>query len=443
VRRSSRRSRALVAPVVLLLALTGAPGATAAGTPAAGAAATRSPASANGPRLQARAWILVQPDTGAVLAAHASNRRLPIASTTKLMTALLTLEREPLGRRLAAVAYHPLPAESVLGLRPGERLTVADLMRALLLPSANDAATTLARGIAGSVPAFVATMNARARELGLANTHYATPVGLDVSGNYSSAADLATLSRLLLANPFFAHTVALSHATLRSGARPRTVANRDTLVGRVPWVVGVKTGHTSQAGYVLVGAARRGGVRMLSAVLGDPSEQARDSDTLALLRYGLDRYRRVVVARRGQALARAALRYRSGQSVALLAGAEGAAVVGPGERPTLALRGVPHTVDGPLGAGARVGTAVIGVRGRGGGGRTVAQVPVVTERAVPRATLSQRLGDYFSHPLTVLLVIGLVGCSLLLVLMRRRMTRHHPVADREAAEPAATGRRDA
>ena len=422
------RSRGLAAPVAVLFALIGAPVADAAAPPR----------SAPAPRLQARAWILVAPESGVVLAAHSPNRRLPIASTTKLMTALLALEREPLQAQLAAVPYHPLPAESVLGLQPGERLTVADLLRAVLLPSANDAATTLARRIAGSAPAFVAAMNARAQQLGLAHTHYATPVGLDVSGNYSSAADLAALARRLLRNRFFAHTVALPRIELRSGARPRTVANRNTLVGRVPWVVGVKTGHTNQAGYVLVGAARREGVRMVSAVLGDPSEQARDQDTLALLAYGLDRYHRAVVVRRGQTLARARLRYRSGQSVALLAGAGRTAEVGPGERPTLALREVPRSVNGPLAAGARVGTAVISVRGR-----PVAEVPVVTARPVSKATLSERLGDYFARPVTILLACGLVGCSLLLVLMRRRMTRHHQVAAGEDEREPIASRRDA
>jgi D-alanyl-D-alanine carboxypeptidase (penicillin-binding protein 5/6) len=143
--------------------------------------------------------------------------------------------------------------------------------------------------------------------------------------------------------------------------------------------------------------------------------------------------------RRGQPLARAALRYRSGQFVTLRAGADGAAVVGPGERAAITLHGVPYRVGGPLGAGVRVGSAVVAVRGR-----LLAEIPVVTDRAVAKATLSERLGDYFSHPLTLLLVGGLVGCSLVLVLMRRRMTRHHPVADREADEEpmSSSSRRD-
>jgi D-alanyl-D-alanine carboxypeptidase (penicillin-binding protein 5/6) len=361
--------------------------------------------------------ILVQPDTGDVVYARAADRRRSIASTTKLMTALLTLEHRNLDDVVPAVAYHALPAESIAGLRAGERLSVRDLLRALLLASANDAAATLATAVSGSQAAFVSEMNARARALGLRNTHYSNAIGLDEAGNYSSARDLAKLAARLLRDHFFARTVDRPKATLTSGSRVRRIVNRNRLVRSVPFVDGVKTGHTAQAGYVLVGAAERDGVRVLSVALGEPSENARDTDSLALLRYGLARYRAQTAVRRGATIARAKLAYRDGQ-VALMAARTLRTVVRRGERLRVRLVGVPAEIDGPLAAGARVGTVVVSRRGR-----AVGRAPLVTTRAVAAASLTDRVGSFFGNGLTLLLVAVLAGSTLQLALMRRRATR--------------------
>jgi serine-type D-Ala-D-Ala carboxypeptidase (penicillin-binding protein 5/6) len=233
-------------------------------------------------RLDAASAIVVDGRDGHVLYKRNADASVPIASTTKLMTALLSVERLPLKRRLRAAPYAAAAAESQIGLVPGERMSVADLLRALLLESANDAAVTLARGAGGSVPEFVALMNARAQKLGLKHTHYANPVGLDEPGNYSSARDLAALARVVLRKGFLAETVDTPKARLLSGAHPRLLDNRNDLVARLPWIDGVKTGHTSDAGYVLVGAGIRKGAQLVSVVLDTPSESARDADTLAL-----------------------------------------------------------------------------------------------------------------------------------------------------------------
>jgi serine-type D-Ala-D-Ala carboxypeptidase (penicillin-binding protein 5/6) len=375
------------------------------------------------PSLQARTAILVQPDTGDVVYARAPDQRRPIASTTKLMTALLTLERANLDDVDVAAPYHPLPAESVVGLRAGERLTVRDLLRALLLASANDAAETLAVDVAGSQAAFVRAMNARAAQLHLRNTHYANSIGLDQQGNYSSARDLAKLAQVLLRDRFFAHTVDLPRATLSSGAHVRRIVNRNTLVRRIPFVDGVKTGHTAQAGYVLVGAAQRDGVRMLSVVLGDPSERARDTDSIALLRYGLGRYRRAVVARRGARVASEQLKYRDGH-VGLVAGATLAAVVRRGERVSTEVH-TPGDLDGPLAAGARVGTMTLTVHGR-----VRARVPLLTAAPVAKASLARRVVSFLGEWLTIVLIVVLAVSTLQLALMRRRAMRRRRARSR-------------
>jgi D-alanyl-D-alanine carboxypeptidase (penicillin-binding protein 5/6) len=369
------------------------------------------------PAIRAPAAILVEPATGDVVFQRDAGQPRAIASTTKLMTVLLTLERAKLSQTMTAVRYRALPAESVIGLRAGERLTVADLLRGVLLASANDAAATLATRIGGSESAFVALMNRRARELKLSHTHYANPIGLDAPGNRSSAEDLVKLTLILRRNAFFRAVTNLPRTTLHSGAHERTLVNRNTLVRTVPEVNGVKTGHTLDAGYVLVGSASKAGVTVISAVLGDPSEAARDADSLALIRYGLGRYHLVTPVRRGHAFATVKLAHRA-ERAQLVATRTVVRTARRGEKLRIRLVDVPAELDGPLPAGTRVGT--IEVRWRD---RTVASVPLVTRRAIAAASVLQRGDDLLGRTLTVVILSAVALASLQLVLLRRRAVR--------------------
>jgi serine-type D-Ala-D-Ala carboxypeptidase (penicillin-binding protein 5/6) len=385
-----RSPPALLAVLALALA---APGARAA-TPPAG---LDRPAAA----------IIADASDGHVLASKHPDERRAIASTTKLMTALLTLERARPGEVFTAPAYNALPGESRINLRRGERMTVHDLLNALLLPSANDAAVTLARGIGGSVPRFVAEMNGRATRLGLTETHYANPIGLDSPGNYSSARDLSGLAAYLMRDRRFARIVARPSALLRSGDRRRLVRNRNDLVARYPWVDGVKTGYTPVAGNVLVAAARgAGGAAVISVVMGERTEAARDSDSLALLRFGLSRFRLVRALDRRRPVARPKVRYRSER--AELVPAHGLTVaLRRGQR---LRRGVdaPDRVNGPLAAGTRVGRVTV-LRD----GRPVARVPLVTARAVPGAGTLRVLASVLRVPLTLAVALGILVAVVL------------------------------
>jgi D-alanyl-D-alanine carboxypeptidase (penicillin-binding protein 5/6) len=369
------------------------------------------------PPIAAPEAILLQPSTGDVVFQRNARAPRPIASATKLMTALVALDRLALDDVLTAVPYHALAAESVIGLRPGDRMKVRDLLRGLFLASGNDAAETLAIGTAGSTAAFVRLMNQRARSLGLTETHFANPVGLDETGNRSSAADLARLAVVLRRSAFVRATTNLPQATLVDGRRKLTVVNRNTLVREVPFVDGVKTGHTIQAGYVLVGSATRAGVNVISVVLGEPSEAARDADTLALLRFGLSRYRVVRPVAKGRPLAAVKLRFRDARAE-LVAGATVQRTVRRGRRLAIRLRGVPSELDGPLPAGARVATIDVLE-----GSRVVARAPLVTAAPIAAASFAQRLRDYAVRPLTLLAAVVLAICSLQLVVLRRRADR--------------------
>jgi D-alanyl-D-alanine carboxypeptidase (penicillin-binding protein 5/6) len=380
---------------------------------------TAAPAGAQSgaPDVRAPSAIVVEASTGDVAFSRNPSDKRSIASTTKLMTALLAVEGAALDDVLTAAPYSPAPAESIVGLRSGERMTVRDLLRALMLASANDAAVTLAAGISGSVPSFVDEMNARARELGLRDTRYTNPVGLDQGNPRSSARDLVRLAIVLRRNEFLRRTADLPRVTLTSGSRKRTILNRNTLVRTVDEVNGMKTGRTNQAGYVLVGSATRNGVTVVSAVLGEPSEAARDADTLALLRYGLGRYRRASVVKRGATLARADLEYREEQ-VRLVAGRGIQRVLRAGQRARVRVVGAPAELDGPLTAGARVGTVEARV-----GDRVVGRVPLITATAVEEAGLSTRLSALLRESSTILLIAGLLICTVSLVLLRRRVVR--------------------
>ncbi len=376
--------------------------------PAQARAAEQAPAVPN-----AKAAIVIDGRNGEVLFAKRPGARREIASTTKLMTALLTLERTRPRQVFRAADYHPAPVESQIGLRPGERMRVADLFKALMLESANDAAETLAEGIAGSRASFVAAMNKRARALGLDGTSYANPIGLDDPHNYSTARDLGKLAFDLMQLPRFARVVDTPVAQLESGARPRTVENRNDLIGTYPFVNGVKTGHTTQAGYVLIGSARSGiGGRVISVVMGEPSEEGRDIDTLKLLRWGLGRFHRVRVLDRHRPLARADVEYFD-ERTALVPQRELVLTLRDGEHVSRRVD-APDQLSGPREAGERVGSVTVSVDGE-----RVRREPLVTAGAVPAAGTLRVLTSVLGVPLTVLAVLAILIAAALVILRLR------------------------
>lgn len=383
------------------------------------------PASARTPRpslATASAGIVIDARSGQVLLSKRADARRPIASTTKLMTALLTLESGRLRSTFTAPAYNAGSLESQIHLRRGERMTVHDLLTGLLLESANDAAVDLAVGVAGSKQLFVAKMNMRARQLGLRNTHYANPIGLDAPGNYSTAHDLATLARKLMTRPAFAKIVGKARATLRSGDHVRTIRNRNLLIGRYGFVDGVKTGHTATAHYVLVGAAHGNGAKVISVVLGEPSEGARDTDSLALLRWGVDQYRRVTLLRPGRTVTRVGVAHFSDLKIRLTTRRAVSFTLRRGERLTTRVH-VPKQLEGPIAKGRRVGSVDVLYLGH-----RVKTLGLVTTRAVPEASVVKRFTDTLGPPLTalalLLVVLGgvLAGLRLRALFLRRPKT---------------------
>ena len=246
------------------------------------------PALGAAPPVLARAYVVQSSVDGHTLAARGADEPRAIASITKLMTALVAVERVSLDDVVTVPAVAAGVGESTLGLRAGQRVTVRDLLIGTLVPSANDAATALAVVAGGSLPRFVGLMNREARQLGLVGTHYRNPHGLDQAGHVSTARDTAVLLRAALRVPVIRRYAGMPRARLSDG---RVVESTDNLLGRFGGLVAGKTGHTALAGWSQVAFARVGGVGVTVSVLGSPSEAQRDRDLDALLRFGLGSYR--------------------------------------------------------------------------------------------------------------------------------------------------------
>jgi serine-type D-Ala-D-Ala carboxypeptidase (penicillin-binding protein 5/6) len=370
-----------------------------------------------GPPVEGRAWALIDARTGDVILAHNGTEHLPIASTTKLMTAYVAIKDLPLDKIVHAQPYSAEYGESLLGMRTGQEISVRDLLYGLILRSGNDAAHTLAIAAAGSTERFVAQMNRYAAALGLSDTHYANPVGLDQKGNYSSARDLATLTQHLLRIPAFARISASREAVLRSVHPQRTIKSINELLEMAPWVTGVKTGHTFGALYVLVGSGRQDGVELISDVIGAPSDEARFDGNLELLEYGFDQYRVRRPVRDGQALAEADIEF-SGGELPLRAAHTVAVGVRKGEALEVEVR-APDEVEGPIERGVVLGQATVLLDGR-----RVATVALRAGRSIPEASTFDRVRGFVGdHPIPIavaMFVILMAGVLLLRLMLRRR-----------------------
>jgi serine-type D-Ala-D-Ala carboxypeptidase (penicillin-binding protein 5/6) len=319
------------------------------------------PAQAAAPAVDADAYIVVDPGTGETLAQRAPDRELPMASTTKMMTALVVLETADLDDVMT------VPAEAAIGgstgsLVEGEMLSVRDLLTALLVASGNDAAMTLAVGVAGSERAFVARMNRRARELGLTETQFANPHGLDAPGHHSSVRDLVTLAQTAMRNPVFRRTVSSRRASIPgpNGAGTRSYVSENLLLDIDPDVDGVKTGMTDGAGFALVAHSRRraGDPELYTALIGAPSDAARARDGERLLEYGRSFYAAATLIGEGTVFGRVPVDDRPGTSVPYVVAAPLVAPLRLGE-PVSETVTAPPEIAAPVEEGQVIGSVTV------------------------------------------------------------------------------------
>jgi serine-type D-Ala-D-Ala carboxypeptidase (penicillin-binding protein 5/6) len=340
---------------------------------------------ASPPQVHASAYLVENATTGEVLASSNAHEEVPIASITKLMTVLLALRHHRLTDVVAVDPRAAAVGESTADLEPGERLTVSDLVKAALIQSANDAADALALSVSPSFEAFAGLMNAEAAKLGLRDTHFVRPDGLDAPGEHSSAADVTRLARILMRSPFVRHTVAEETATIAGG---EVLHTWDDLLGHVPGVIGVKTGHTDAAGWCQVAALRGpGGTLIYAAILGEPSRSVRNDDLTALLVWAGAQYRVVPMIEARRVYARAQLPY--GEHTLALVAARPLLAASRVGRPLTERVTAARSVSLPVEKGKVLGRVQIW-----SGGRLVGSRDLVAAKSVPRPSALRRLGWY-------------------------------------------------
>jgi D-alanyl-D-alanine carboxypeptidase (penicillin-binding protein 5/6) len=244
----------------------------------------------------ARAYLVVNGATGETLVARNARAHVPIASITKLMTALVALQHLAPDEIVTVTTSAAAVGESSVPLRPGQRITTRDLLEAALIQSANNAAVALgAAAASGDVQRFVEWMNERAHQLGLRDTHFVRPDGLDIPGHVSSARDVSVLARVAMRNSVIRDIVRRRTDTIEGGTF--TVHTWNDLLGVVPGLIGVKTGHTDDAGWCQVAAVRRSGYTIYAVVLGSSTREQRNVDLQRLLSWGVSQYRTLQLVR--------------------------------------------------------------------------------------------------------------------------------------------------
>lgn len=324
---------------------------------------------------------LVVDDRDRTLFSRRSSLPLPNASTTKMLTALVAVARSELDAEVEVSAAAAATPGGKLSLVAGERWTVEELLHALLLGSSNDAAVALAEAVAGSEARFVQVMNDEARRLGALHTKFATPHGLDAPGHVSTARDLVTVAKVFLEEPLLAEIVAAPSATISSSERSVTVPNSNQLVGTYRGALGVKTGYTSQAGNVLVAAARRRGRTVIAVAMRavDPFEDSR-----RLLDYGFKRLKRGILLEAMTSFGDVV--FVPSGSTGVIAGDSVRGIDDPAD--VVVDLEIDPSVVPPIEPGQQLGHVLVRTRN----GRTIGSVPAVATRSVGRDSRPSSIG---------------------------------------------------
>jgi serine-type D-Ala-D-Ala carboxypeptidase (penicillin-binding protein 5/6) len=343
------------------------------------------------PVVPARTWVLIDFGSGQTLAEHDPDQRIEPASLTKLMCAYAVFSALRDGRlkmnETVPISEHAWHAEgSRTFVQVGTRVPVDVLVKGMIIQSGNDATIALAERIAGSEAAFAQMMNGYAQRLGMHGTHFEDSSGLPNPNHYSTARDLAILSRAIIRDfPEYYGTFAMREFTWNNIRQE----NRNGLLERDPSVDGIKTGHTDTAGYCLVSSALRSGMRLISVVLGSPSVQARESGSAALLNYGFNFYETVPVKKAGEMVLKPRV-YKGAEQYIDVAPASAVQVTVPrGQAGTVTVHSEVHQpLIAPLAADASVGQLQVSVAGK-----VVTTVPLYPAMAVAEGGLWRRLVD--------------------------------------------------
>ena len=245
------------------------------------------------PILNAKAWIVYDRGSKEIICSKNSDEKRAMASTTKIMTAIVVIEKCNLQDVVTISRKAANTGGSCLKIKEGDKITVKDLLYGLMLRSGNDAAVALTEFTGGSIEGFAELMNKKAQELGLINTHFVTPHGLDNEKHYTTAYELAILTDYALNNEIFKNIVNTKYIDITINGMQRTISNTNELLGNIQGVNGVKTGFTGNAGRCLVTSCTRGENQIITVVLGCDTKKQRTTDSIKLIEYAFNNYTRV------------------------------------------------------------------------------------------------------------------------------------------------------
>ena len=247
------------------------------------------------PDINSRAAVVIDRNSNKVLFGKNENIKRKMASTTKIMTCLLVIENCDLSQTIEVSKKSALTGGSRLGLKTGDIITVKDLIYGLMLCSGNDAAVALAEHVSGNVENFATLMNNKAKEIGLENTNFETPHGLDSDNHYTTAYELALLANYALQNDIFSKIVGTKSYTVTINGNPKTITNTNELLGNLNGVYGIKTGFTNGANRCLVTACKRDNLDIICVVLGADTKKFRTKDSIKLIEYCFKTYEPVSI----------------------------------------------------------------------------------------------------------------------------------------------------
>lgn len=327
--------------------------------------------------------IVMEARNGTVLLTHNAEEERPMASTTKIMTALLALEEGDLTDTVTAGPHaFGVPGTSIY-LAQGEQLTLEEMLYGLMLASGNDAAVAIAEHVGGTVEDFCDRMTERARELGCTHTVFRTPHGLPMEGHYTTARELALIAREAMTHPVFRRIVSTARATIPWEGRSydRILNNKNKLLANYPGATGIKTGYTRAAGRCLVSGAQREGMEIICVVLNCPDWF---QESAALMDEAFVRYGWTPMLAAGEAVREMPVALSGGEMLAVVAQAELAGAVRKDSLPALEIE-LPDALEAPIARGQRLGTARMHTQDG-----TIAEVPLVAERAVARDDFPHR-----------------------------------------------------
>ncbi len=344
------------------------------------------------------AALLLEADTGAILFAHNAQAQRSPASTLKLLLQLVVMDMIAAGKFALDEEVHVSARASRTGgsqvyLADGEVFSLRELMEAIAIPSANDACVAVAEHIGGSVEGFVDMMNLRAADLGLENTHSVNVHGLDDTpsdqGNRTSAHDLAVLSRALLAYPEILQWSSIRYKLFRQGKFKLFTTNK--LLGKFRGLDGLKTGHTKRAGHCLVATAQRNDMRLISVVLGSPSQKQRDSETKRLLSWGFNNFSKTLLVEAGEDMGAVLLDWGLEPEVGIQTQDTVIAVLSLLQKRQLVRQvELPAEVAAPVEEGQDVGKLKISL-----GDSLLTEVNLIAAKSVGRMTVWEKFMSYF------------------------------------------------